>query len=107
MCCRQREEKETAGVRNPMPPSATNQYIANAAPKTQPNACRIDPFIERQWNVAFVWVQIPEVGNDTLAEDFAAIGNGPPDNAAARKVLAEVLGGDTVAASAAEMGQSI
>jgi hypothetical protein len=106
------EDKETARVRYPMPPNATYKYTANAAPKTQPNACTFDPFVERQWNVAFVWVQIPEVGNVTVPEDycdrvFADISKDPPDYATACEVLAEALAGDTVAASTAEMGETV
>lgn len=106
------EDQETARVRYPMPPNATYRYTAHAAPKAEPNACTFDPFVERQWNVAFVWVQIPQVGNVTVPEDhydrfFADISKDPPDYAAACKVLAEALAGDTVAASTAEMGQTL
>jgi hypothetical protein len=106
------EDKETARVRHPMPANATYKYTANAAPKAKPSGCTFDPFVERQWNVAFVWVQIPEVGNVTVPEDyydrvFAEISQDPPNYAAACKVLAEALAGDTVAASTAEMGQTL
>jgi len=106
------EEKETARVRYPMPPNATYKHTANAAPSPEPNACTFDPFVERKWSRAFVWVQIPEVGNVTVPEDyydrfFADIGKAPPDYAAACKLLAEALADDTVAASTAEMGQSL
>jgi len=106
------EDKETARVRTPMPPNATYKYTANAAPKAEPNACTFDPFVERQWNVAFVWVQIPQVGNVTVPEDhydrfFADISKDPPNYVAACKILAEALAGDTVAASTAEMGQTL
>lgn len=106
------EDKETVRVRTPMPPNATYRYTATAAPKAEPNACTFDPFVERQWNLAFVWVQIPQVGNVTVPEDyydrfFADISKDPPDYAAACKVLAEALAGDTVAASTAEMGQTL
>jgi hypothetical protein len=106
------EDKETARVRAPMPPDATFKYTANVAPKVEPNACTFDPFVERQWNLAFVWVQIPQVGNVTVPEDyydrfFADINKDPPDYAAACKVLAEALAGDTVAASTAEIGQTL
>jgi hypothetical protein len=106
------EDKETARVRYPMPPTATYKYTAHAAPAAEPNACTLDPFVERQWNVAFVWVQIPQVGNVTVPEDyydrfFVDISKDPPDYTAACKVLAEALAGDTVAASTAEMGQTL
>ena len=106
------EDKEMARVRYPMPPNATYKYTAHAAPKVEPNACTFDSFVERQWNVAFVWVQIPQVGNVTVPEDyydrfFTDISKDPPDYAAACKVLAEALAGDTVAASTAEMGQTL
>ena len=106
------EDKETARVRTPMPPDATFKYTANAAPKPESNACTFDPFVERQWNLAFVWVQIPQVGNVTVPEDyydrfFADISKDPPDYTAGCKVLAEALAGDTVAASTAEMGQTL
>jgi len=106
------EDKETVRVRTPMPPNATYRYTASAAPKAEPNTCTFDPFVERQWNLAFVWVQIPQVGNVTVPEDyydrfFADISKDPPDYTAACKVLAEALAGDTVAASTAEMGQTL
>jgi hypothetical protein len=106
------EDKETARIRYPMPPNATYKYTANAAPKPEPNACTFDPFVERKWTYAFVWVQIPEVGNVTVPEDyydrfFADISKDPPNYAGACKVLAEALAGDTVAASTAEMGQTL
>jgi hypothetical protein len=105
------EDKETARVRYPMPPNATYKYIANTAPKPEPNACTFDPFVERNWNHAFVWVQIPEAGSVTVPEDyydrfFADISKDPPDYTAACKVLAEALATDTVATSTAEMGQT-
>jgi hypothetical protein len=105
------EYKETARIRYPMPPNATYTYTATAAPKPELTACTFDPFVERKWTQAFVWVQIPEVGNVTVPEDyydrfFANISKDPPDYAAACKVLAEALAGDTVAAST-EMGQTL
>jgi len=106
------EDKETARVRYPMPPNATYKYTATAAPKAESNACTFDAFVERQWNSPFVWVQIPEVGNVTVPEDyydrfFADISKDPPNYPAACKVLTEALAGDTVAASTAEMGQTL
>src|SRR5215467_606488 len=106
------EDRETVRVRTPMPPNATYRYTATGAPKAEPNACTFDPFVERQWNLAFVWVQIPQVGNVTVPEDhydrfFADISKDPPDYPAACKVLTEALAGDTVAASTADMGQTL
>ena len=106
------EDKETARVRYPMPPNATYKYTANAGPRFEANACTFDPFVERKWNHAFVWVQIPEVGNVTVPEDyydrfFADVSKDPPDYAAACMVLGEALAADTVAASTAEMGQTL
>jgi hypothetical protein len=106
------EDKETARVRYPMPPNAAYKYTANSAPRSEANACTFDPFVERKWNHAFVWVQIPEVGNVTVPEDyydrfFADVSKDPPDYAAACKVLGEALADDTVATSTAEMGQTL
>lgn len=106
------EDKETGRVRYPMPSDATYKYTARTAPKPEPGSCTFDPFVERKWNRAFVWVQIPEVGSVTVPEDyydrfFADISADPPNYSAACKVLSEALASDTVAPSTAEMGKTL
>lgn len=102
------EENETARVHYPMPSDAVYRYSASAAPKQtapeQKTTCSFQPFIERKWNHAFVWVQIPSVGNVTIPEAYydrfyASVAQDPPDYSAACKLLVEAVAADTVAAS--------
>ena len=97
------EDNEAARVRYPMPTDAVYRYSASVAPK-QEATCSFAPFVERKWNHAFVWVQIPEVGNVTVPEDyydrfFAYFAQEPPSYSSACKLLVEALAADTVAAS--------
>jgi hypothetical protein len=97
------EENESARVHYPMPSDAVYRYSANPAPK-QKTSCSFEPFVERKWNHAFVWVQMPSVGNVTVPEDHydrfhAYAAQDPPDYSSACKLLVEAVAGDTVAAS--------
>ena len=97
------EENESARVRYPMPADAVYRYSASAGPK-QKTTCSFQPFVDRKWNDAFVWVQIPDVGNVTVPEDYydrfyANVAQDPPDYSAACKLLVEAVAADTVAAS--------
>ena len=84
-----------------MPTDAVYRYSASAGPK-QKTTCSFQPFVERKWNHAFVWVQIPSVGNVTVPEDYydrfyAYVAQDPPDYSAACKLLVEAVAADTVA----------
>jgi hypothetical protein len=97
------EDNAIARVRYPMPPDAAYRYSAKIAPKPE-SACSFDPFVERKWNHAFVWVQIPGVGNVTVPEDYydrfyANVAQEPPNYASACKLLVEALAADTAAAA--------
>jgi hypothetical protein len=99
------EENESARVHTSMPADAVYRYSASPGPK-QKTSCSFQPFVERQWNHAFVWVQIPSVGNVTVPEDYydrfyAYVAHEPPDYASACKLLVEAVAADTVAASSA------
>jgi hypothetical protein len=97
------DENETSRVHYAMPSDAVYRYSARAAPQPT-TTCSFQPFVERKWNRAFVWVQIPSVGNVTVPEDhydrfYASLAQEPPDYSAACKLLVEVVAADTVAAS--------
>src|SRR4029079_1663673 len=97
------EESETTRVHYPMPSDAAYRYSASAAPK-QETACSFQPFVERKWNRAFVWVQLPSVGNVTVPEDYydrfyANVTQDPPGYSAACKLLVDAVAADTVAES--------
>jgi hypothetical protein len=97
------EENESARVHYPMPSDAVYRYSATPGPK-QKTSCSFEPFVERKWNHAFVWVQIPSVGNVTVPEDYydrfyAYVAQDPPDYSSACKLLVEAVAADTVAAS--------
>jgi hypothetical protein len=97
------EENEAARVHYPMPPDAVYRYSASSAPK-QKSTCSFKPFVERKWNHAFVWVQVPGVGNVTVPEDYydrfyTSLAQEPPDYPAACKLLVEAVAADTVASS--------
>jgi hypothetical protein len=97
------EDNETARVRYPMPTDAVYHYSASIPPK-QESTCSFDPFVERKWNHAFVWVQIPGVGNVTVPEDYydrfyAFVAQEPPNYTSACKLLVEAIAADTAAAS--------
>jgi hypothetical protein len=104
------EEQETARARYAMPSNATYRYSADVAPKPEAGSCNFDPFVERKWNHAFVWVKIPEIGNVTVPEDYYDrfynyVVAEPPNYAAACRVLVEALAADTVAPSSTDVGQ--
>ena len=95
------EERGSARVHYPMPAGATYRYSAKKAPERNSGSCSFEPFVERQWNREFVWVQLPEVGNVTVPEDYYArfiddAGKEPPNYPAACKVLVEAAAADTV-----------
>jgi hypothetical protein len=97
------EENEPARVHYAMPSDAVYRYSASPAPK-QKTLCSLEPFVERKWNHAFVWVQMPSIGNVTVPEDYydrfyAYVAQDPPDYSSACKLLVEAVAADTVAAS--------
>jgi hypothetical protein len=117
------EEEATARVRYPMPVNANYRYAAKVAPSEVArentsgangiarvdNQCSLDHFVERKWNMSFVWVQIPQTGNVTVPEDYydrfhANVAASPPDYQAACAVLVEAAAADmmTTAMSGAE-----
>jgi hypothetical protein len=105
------EENESARVHYAMPSDAVYRYSASPGPK-QKTSCSFQPFVERKWNHAFVWVQIPSVGNVTVPEDYydrfyAYVAHEPPDYSSACKLLVEAVAGDTVAASSAATGADL
>jgi hypothetical protein len=100
------EEEEIVRVRKPMPASATYRYTAPApVPAATSGAsatgCSFDPFVERTWSRPHVWVQIPDVGNVTVPEDYydrfvGFVSAQPVDYPAACTVLVEAAAMDTV-----------
>jgi hypothetical protein len=98
------EGGETAHVS--MPAGSQYRYTADAAPTDQCRSCTLDPFVDRKWNREFVWVQVPEVGDVTVPEDYyerfhrhASVE--PPNYGAACKVLVEAAAADSVMATTA------
>lgn len=94
------EESAAPRERYPMPTGAAYRYSAKIAPP-KGDKCSFDAFVERKWNRAFVWVQIPGVGNVTVPEShydnfYSLIGQEPPNYEAGCKLLAEALVADTV-----------
>ena len=94
------------GSTTSMPSDAVYRYSASPAHK-QKTSCSFQPFVERKWNHAFVWVQIPSVGNVTVPEDYydrfyAYVAQDPPDHSSACKLLVEAVAADTVAASSTQ-----
>lgn len=87
------------------PPVVQTSDTPDAEKKTtvaevQP-VCSLKPFVDRQWAQAFVWVQIPEVGNVTVPETnyeefVGALSAAPPSYDTACSVLAQAAAGDTV-----------
>jgi hypothetical protein len=119
------EEDAVARVRYPMPASASYRYTASVAPSAVASSpadksaahasnaatCSLDPFVERKWNSAFVWVRIPETGNITVPEDYydrfqGAVASSPPNYQAACAVLAEAAAADmmTMAGATSDSG---
>jgi len=108
------EEDERIGrVRTPMPSTAAYRYQAKVAPTPEARqTCSFEPFVERQWNNTFVWVEIPQAGNVTVPEDYydrfyGKLGNEPPDYAAACKVLVEAAAADTVATTSLDLNRRL
>lgn len=63
--------------------------------------CTLKPFVDRKWSQAYVWVQVPEVGDVTVPEDaydkfIGYVGNDPPNYPGACAVLAEAAAIDTI-----------
>jgi len=104
------EEEEIIGrVRAPMPSNASYRYTVATAPTQEAKeTCSFEPFVERQWNRAYVWVQVPETGNVTVPEDvydrfYGKAGGEPPNYPAACKVLVEAAAADTVATTGPDL----
>ena len=104
------EEDEVIGrVRAPMPSTAAYRYTAKVEPTPEARqTCSFEPFVERQWNRSFVWVQIPQTGNVTVPEDYydrfyGKVGGEPPKYPAACKVLVEAAAADTVATTSPDL----
>ena len=78
-----------------MPSTAAYRYTAKVEPTQEvKQTCSFEPFVERQWNQSYVWVQIPQTGNVTVPEDYydrfyGKVGGEPPNYADACKVLVE------------------
>lgn len=106
-------------VRMPRPASTPYRYSATVAPPKpvisgpetiDPSAksageavtaCTLKPFVDRKWSQAFVWVQVPEVGDVTVPEDsydkfVGLISGDPPNYNSACNVLAEAAAADTI-----------
>src|SRR5262249_56049039 len=62
-------EGEGDAARIGMPAGTDYRYQAESAPGPECTSCTLAPFVERKWNTAYVWVQVPETGNVTLPED--------------------------------------
>lgn len=98
------EEDEIVRVK--MPTQAAYRYTARAAPKAEARAaCSLEPFVERQWNRSFVWVQVPEVGNVTVPESdydrfYGLVSAAPPNYSTACAILTEAAAADTIVAAA-------
>ena len=108
------EEDEAIGrVRTPMPSTAAYRYTAKVEPSPEARqTCSLEPFVERQWNSTFVWVQIPQTGNVTVPEDYydrfyGKLGDEPPNYAAACKVLVEAAAADTVATTSLDLNRRL
>jgi hypothetical protein len=107
------EEDEFYRVRAPMPSTASYRYTASVAPTNEASqTCSFAPFVERQWNRAFVWVQIPQNGNVTVPEDYYErftnrLGAEPPNYPGACKVLVEAAAADTVATTSPDLDTTL
>jgi hypothetical protein len=97
------EEEEIVRVRKPMPANTSYRYAVKAEPAVVGDqACKFDPFVERDWGRPYVWVQIPKVGNVTVPEDHydafvGFVSADPSDFSSACNVLSEAAAMDTVA----------
>ena len=107
------EEEEVYRVRTPMPSTATYRYMAKVVPTVEARqTCSFEPFIERQWNRSFVWVQIPQTGNVTVPEDYydrftSKLGTEPPNYPDACKVLVEAAAADTIATTSPDLDHTL
>jgi hypothetical protein len=107
------EEDEVYRVRTPMPSTATYRYRANVQPtEAARQTCSFEPFVERQWNRSFVWVQIPQTGNVTVPEEYyeqftSKLGTEPPNYPGACKVLVEAAAADTVATTGPDLDTTL
>jgi hypothetical protein len=108
------EEAEPTRVRHAMPATATYRYKAKVQPPREAvEKCSLEPFVEREWNREFVWVQIPETGNVTVPEELYEtfqdkVDGEPPDYVGACKVLTEAAAADTaVATTAMDLGRNL
>lgn len=108
------EEDEVVGrVRTPMPSTAAYRYATKVEPTPEARqTCSFEPFVERQWNRSFVWVQIPQTGNVTVPEDYydrfyGKLGAEPPNYPAACKVLVEAAAADTVATTSPDLDRRL
>jgi len=111
------EEEEFYMVREPMPPTAVYRYSAKTAPTPKEvavtpqeggTACALTPFVERKWNRAFVWVQVPEMGNVTVPEDYydrfhGFVSGEPPNYIGACQVLVEAAAADMMATTSLDV----
>jgi hypothetical protein len=111
-------EEEENVVRISKPSDVPYRYVATIAPPAPQTtaatetdkkltadaaapACTLKPFVDRQWAQAYVWVQIPDVGNVTVPETnydefVGAITASPPSYETACSVLAQAAAADTV-----------
>jgi hypothetical protein len=107
------EEEEIYRVRTPMPSTAAYRYTAKVEPTAEARqTCSFQPFVERQWNRSFVWVQIPQTGNVTVPEDYyeqftSKLGTEPPNYPGACKVLVEAAAADTVATTSPDLDSTL
>jgi hypothetical protein len=107
------EEDEIYRVRTPMPSTASYRYTAKVEPAAEARqTCSFEPFVERQWNRSFVWVQIPQTGNVTVPEDYYEqftnkLGTEPPNYPGACKVLVEAAAADTVATTSPDLDSTL
>jgi hypothetical protein len=109
------EEEELVRVRKPMPAAATYRYTAKVAPEpagASTSACSFEPFVERTWSRPFAWVQIPQVGNVTVPEDYydrfyGFVSGQPADYPSACAVLVEAAAMDTVTLATPERNRLI
>ena len=91
-------------MRISMPPGAEYRYEVAEGPTRHCASCSLAPFVERKWNRAYVWVQVPDTGNVTVPEDvydrfLVQASADPPNYAAACRLLTEAAAADTVMTS--------
>ena len=91
-------------TRSSMSPGSEYRFQVDGAPGRECTSCTLAPFVDRKWNSAYVWVQVPQAGNITVPEDaydrfYRYASAEPPNYAAACKVLTEAAAADTVMTS--------